>query len=37
MGSNHSPVTEAPRKSTDRAGARAAKAALHILILFPRV
>jgi hypothetical protein len=31
--SNHSPITDALRKSTLRAGAGAAKAALHILIL----
>ncbi len=37
MDSHHTSVTGAPGKSTHRAGARAAKAALHIQILCPRL
>ena len=37
MGGNHASVTGARRMSTYRPAARAAKAALHILILCPRV
>ena len=37
MDSNHASVTRALGKSSYRAGVRAAKAALHILILCPRV
>jgi len=37
MDSNHASVTRALGKSSYRAGVRAAKAALHILILCPRL